>query len=106
MLATLIISAAVAVPLLVLAIFLFNGKGAFLIAGFNTMAPEKQKTYNVRALCRAVALLLVAISTVIMIMPIAIYLEIEWLFYTTIASTIVLPIVFAIYANTGNRFRK
>ena len=37
---------------LVLSIFLFMGKGAWLIAGYNTLSKEEKKKYNEKKLCR------------------------------------------------------
>lgn len=37
--------------------FLFNGKGAFLIAGYNTMSADEKSHYNERALCRATGMI-------------------------------------------------
>jgi hypothetical protein len=100
-----IVSGAIAVPFAIMAIFLLNGKGAFLIAGYNTMSAEKRSTYDTKALCRAVGRLLLVLSFGIMLYPISFHLESPWIMYVAIAISLVLPIGFTIYANTGNRFR-
>ena len=38
---------------LILGICLFLGKGAWLIAGYNTMPPEEKRRYDKKKLCRA-----------------------------------------------------
>lgn len=40
-----------------LGILLFMGKGAWLIAGYNTMSEEERKQYDERKLCKATSLL-------------------------------------------------
>jgi hypothetical protein len=87
-------------------VFLLRGKGASLIAGFNTMSDEEKKKYDEKALCRAVGKLLIAIAAMLLLFPISIRLEAMWLFWLAMVLSMVLPIGFAIYANTGNRYRK
>jgi len=106
MLAGWIITGVIAVPFTILAIVLLNGKGAFLIAGFNTMSEEKRATYDEKALCRAVGWLLITITVIMFLFPLAISLQQMWLFWVSFIFVFALTIGFAIYANTGNRFRK
>jgi len=106
LMSTWIITGIIAIPFLVLAVFLLNGKGAFLIAGFNTMSDEKKAAYDKKALCKAVGVLLIVLSVLMMLFPLAIELNAMWLFWVIFALFMVITIGFAIYANTGNRFRK
>ena len=46
-----------ALILLVLSVFLFCGRGAWLIAGFNTLSEQEKARYDVPKLCRAVGAL-------------------------------------------------
>ena len=39
---------------LVIGVFLFFGKGTWLIAGYNTMSKKEQKKYDEKKLCKAV----------------------------------------------------
>jgi len=88
-----------------MAIFLLQGKGSFLIAGFNTMSAEKKAVYDTKALCRAVGILLLLITLFMFLLPIATYTGSKWLFYIFFFFVMFLPIGFALYANTGNRFK-
>ena len=97
---------AVVVPLLIMAIFLLNGKGAFLIAGYNTMSKAKRARYDEKALCRAVGWLLIALSVCFAIIPLGLYLNITWLPFVSIALVLAATIGFMVYANTGKRFLK
>ena len=101
-----IIPGILAVLMVIMAIFLLNGKGAFLIAGYNTMTRDEKAKYDKNALCRFVGWLLIISASCMLLVPAAIYLEIVWLTYCGTAIILVITIGAAIYANTGNRFRK
>ena len=38
--------------MIVMSVFLLNGKGAFLIAGYNTMSKKRKALYDEKAMCR------------------------------------------------------
>ena len=38
---------------LILSLVLLSGRGAWLIAGYNTMSPEEKARYDEKALCRS-----------------------------------------------------
>jgi len=101
-----IITGIIALPLVILALFLFKGKGAFLIAGYNTLSDDKKAEYDTKALCKAVGWLLLLLAFFMMLFPLAISTEITWLFWVSFVPIMILPFGFVIYANTGNRFRK
>ena len=94
------------VPLLILAIFLLNGKGGFLIAGFNTMSKEDQEKYDEKALCHFVGWLLIVVLFCVLLIPIGIQFDSVWLTYGGIALTFVIILGAVIFVNTGNRFHK
>ena len=104
--AVFIIFGVIAVIMIVMAVFLLNGKGAFLVAGYNTMSKEEQSKYDEKALCRSVGWTLIAVTFGMLLIPAGIYLKISWLYYCGIALLFIIPITCVIYANTGNRFRK
>lgn len=58
----------VATLLLMLSVFLFFGKGSFLIAGYNTLSKSEKAKYDKKKLCRATACLIVVISVMLYIM--------------------------------------
>jgi len=101
-----IIVGVIVVPFLVMSIFLLNGKGAFLIAGFNTMSSSEKATYDENALCKAVGRLLLILTVLMCLWPLAFHLQIAWLFWVSFVLFMTAAIGFAVYANTGNRFRK
>lgn len=101
-----IVFGVVLVPMIIMAIFLLRGKGASLIAGYNTMSKAEKSKYDEKAMCRSVGKLLLGLSFCMLLVPIGVQFDLSWLVYCGIAITIVGSVGFAIYANTGNRFRK
>jgi len=95
----------IALPLFIMAIFLLNGKGSFLIAGFNTMSAEQKAAYDKKALCKAVGLLLLILTVLMLLWPLSIELGIIWIFWLSFALFMIVTFGFVIYANTGNRFK-
>ena len=92
--------------LLVISIPLLCGKGAFMIAGFNTMSREEKAKYNEKALARFVGLMMIATAVCMALVPIGWSLEIDWLGYCGIILMIIIPIGGVVYVNTGGRFRE
>jgi len=90
----------------VFAVFLFNGKGGFLLAGFNTMSVEKKANYDMKAVCRYAGWVVISIAVWLMFFVIGLEMHLPWWEH------IMLPIMFAgiigaaIYANTGKRLYK
>ncbi|MCL2149518.1 MAG: DUF3784 domain-containing protein [Dehalococcoidia bacterium] len=101
----LIIEGIVIVALLIIAIFLLNGKGAFLIAGYNTKNEEEKRKYDERAICRFVGWLLVSVCVDLTIFFTGIHLNITWLLWGGIAFMPVVVVGAVIYMNTRSRFR-
>ena len=101
-----VIIAIVAIPLFIMAAFLLKGKGAALIAGYNTMSDKRRAAYDEVSLCRAVGKLLIAIAVAMLMFPVSIRLGAMWLFWLAVAFSLIAPFCFTIYANTGNRYRK
>jgi len=100
------IAAIVIIPMLIMAIFLLNGKGAFLIAGYNTMGKAEQEQYDKEALCRFMGKTLIVICICMVFIFIGVHLGIPWITYTGIVFTFVFALACAVYTNTGKRFLK
>lgn len=49
-----IITLIIAFIFLIISVFLFHGKGKWLIAGYNTMSKEERKRFDEKKLCKAV----------------------------------------------------
>lgn len=53
---------------LILAICLFFGRGAWLIAGYNTLSPEEKRQYDKKKLCRATGIVCGVCSILLLIL--------------------------------------
>lgn len=53
---------------LILAICLFLGHGAWLIAGYNTMSPEEQQKYDKKKVCRATGIVCFACCALLLVL--------------------------------------
>ena len=101
-----IVAVAIVAPtsfvIIVIAIFLLCGRGANLLAGYNTMSQEKKDEYDAPALCRFMGKIVLPIGILTPFM----LLGKGW-FAVVYAVVVVGLVVFAgIYANTGSRFKK
>ena len=98
--------------LMIMALFLINGKGAFLIAGYNTMSKKEQAKYDEKALCRATGRFLLWIICCLIFLAFGIHngngdaLTSLLLPGCVMGVIMVSGIVFMIYSNTGDRFLK
>lgn len=89
-----------------LGIYLLQGKGGFLIAGYNTMPKEKQAEYDEVALCRFTGknILVIAGSMVFYVFGALFDNNIPFIIGTII---MIATCVFMIVGmNTGDRFKK
>lgn len=91
---------------IVMGIFLINGKGSFLIAGYNTMSEEEKAKYDTVALCKFMGKMMFAFAFIMVFWLISEVYSIDWLLYVGIAVFIGLTVFMLIYMNTGNKFKK
>ncbi|MBE7017553.1 MAG: DUF3784 domain-containing protein [Ruminococcaceae bacterium] len=90
---------------LVLGIVLWRGKGAWLIAGYNTSSKSEKARYDEKALCRFVARLMFFCAGCTVLFALSPLVGM-WLFWLAFILMLVVIIAGVIYANTGNRFKK
>lgn len=91
---------------LLMGTFLMQGKGAFLIAGYNTMSEEEQAQYDVFALCRFMGKMMYAFSLCLVLFLFGDLYSIDWPFYLGTVLMVGLTIFMLIYMNTKERFKK
>ena len=91
---------------LLLGVVFSLGKGAFLIAGYNTASKAEKAKYDEKALCRFMGKIMFAMAGCQGIMALGILVVGMWLFWVGIAAFLAVAFGKLIYANTGNRFRK
>ena len=91
---------------LVLGLIFSRGKGAFLIAGYNTASQAEKARYDEKALCRFMGKIMFALAGCQGIMALGILVVGMWLFWVGIAAFLAVAFGTVIYANTRNRFQK
>jgi len=88
-----------AVMMALLGLYMLQGKGTFLIAGYNTMPKEEKAKYDGPAKARFIGKLLFALAF-------SMLLEKSWMFYIGVALFLGFTGAALIYMNTGGRFLK
>ena len=83
-----------------------KGKGAFLIAGYNTAFRSEKENYDEKALCRFMGRLMFALAGCWIPVFLGTMLKLDWLYGAGIAAVLIVIVVGLIYANTGHRFQK
>ena len=91
--------------MLTMAVFLMNGKGSFMIAGYNSMSKREKEKYDQKKLCQFTGLLLIIISVCMIIMFIGIYFSINWLTHFGVALIVVCSTGGAIFMNKSKRLK-
>ena len=89
-----------------LGILFSKGKGAFLIAGYNTMPRAKKERYDKNALCRFMGKLMFALAACWVPVALGAVLDMDWLYGAGIAAYLLVIAAGVIYANTGGRFQR
>ena len=92
--------------LIALSVVLLMGKGAWLIAGYNTLSKEEKAKYDSVALCKFFGKYLLSVALLMPAIPIGGILQINWLAAVFIAYVLISAIFVIAYCNTGNRFKK
>lgn len=93
-------------PFLIFAIVLSQGKGAFLLAGFHTMAQEEKEHYDEKTLARFMGKMMYGYCFCVLLWILNELFHTQWLFHVGLVLFVALTIFLLIYANTGNRFKK
>ena len=91
--------------LLITSLFLLQGKGAMLIAGYNTLSAKDKAQYDQVALCKAVGKLILCITFSIVLIFMGEFFQLNWLLIVGASLMIAIIIGGLIYLNTGNRYR-
>ncbi|MTD29804.1 DUF3784 domain-containing protein [Planomicrobium sp. YIM 101495] len=90
----------------ILSIYLLQGKGGFLIAGYNTMPEDEKKNYDEAALCRAMGKMMMAITGCLFIFMIGSIIDAEWPFVIGSILMVAVIVVGLIYMRGGQRYKK
>ncbi|MEI4460857.1 DUF3784 domain-containing protein [Exiguobacterium indicum] len=94
------------IPMLVFAIVLSRGKGASLLAGYNTMSESKKETYDEVALCKFMGKIMYGISFSLLLIAFSEISGYSFLFVVGFVLLVFFIIFAGVYTNTKNRFKK
>lgn len=92
--------------LIALSVILLMGKGAWLIAGYNTLSDEGKTQYDSVALCKFVGKYLLSIGLSMPAIPAGAFFKMNWLIVAYVAYMLISTIFVIVYCNTGNHFKK
>lgn len=90
----------------ILGIVFFRGKGAFLIAGYNTASQAEKSRTDEKALCRFMGKLMFLLAGCWLIVLSSALFDKRFLLWAGLAVFFVVIAGGVVYANTGNRFKK
>lgn len=90
---------------ILLGVILFSGKGASLIAGYNTASAAEQKEYDEKRLCKFMGKLMFALAACWLVVASSEIFEKTYLIWIGLCLFFVVLIAGIVYANTGNRFK-
>ena len=100
------VSLAIAAIFVVLGIIFAAGKGANLIAGYNTASREEKAKTDEKKLLKAMAVLMFILAGCVLVSALGQVLHIKPLIWTGQAFFAAAVIIGLIYLNTGARFRR
>ncbi len=89
-----------------LGVILAFGKGAWLIAGYNTASPAEKAKYDEKKLCRGVSKLMFALAACWLVVASSEIFQTEALCWVGLGLFTLVIAAGLVYMNTGNRFRK
>ncbi|MFL0200363.1 DUF3784 domain-containing protein [Exiguobacterium acetylicum] len=94
------------VPLLVFAIVLSKGKGASLLAGYNTLSESKKQDYDEVALCQFMGKIMYGVCFSILLIAGSELFGYHSLFTLGVLLLFFLIVFAIVYSNTNDRFKK
>ena len=96
----------VAALFVLLGVMFLRGKGASLVAGYNTASAQEKAATDEKKLCRYMGRLMFALAGCFVIAAIGDFIGSMTLLWLGLAAFLVTAVVGAVLANTGDRFRK
>lgn len=91
---------------IILGVIFSLGKGAFLIAGYNTSSKNEKAKYDEKALCRFMGKSMFALALGIFLWGLSEWLARPFLFTIGLIIFFGTIVFMVVYANTKNRFKK
>lgn len=100
------IHGAAVVLLLILGVIFLKGKGAFLIAGYNTASKAEKEKIDEKKLCRYMGRLMFALAGCFFIIMLSSIFDKIWILWLGLGLVFIVSIGGIIYINTGDRTKK
>lgn len=91
---------------IILGITFRTGKGASLVAGYNTMSEAEKAKYDTNALLKFMGNMMFALSISMLLSLVGDLYELKWLLYVGLLLFFITMIFMLIFINTANRFKK
>ena len=91
---------------IVLGSVFMSGKGAWLIAGYNTSSAYEKSRTDEKALCRFMGRSMFVLAACWIPVCLSAVIDKMWLLWAGQGCFLATVIIIVVYANTGNRFRK
>jgi len=92
--------------LIVLGVLQLNGKGTFLISGYNTKSYEEQEKYNITALSKFMGKMMFLLAFSMVFWVFSDLFKLHFLFIVGMVLFVCIILFMLIYMNTNNRFKK
>ena len=94
------------VVFVLLGVLFYFGKGADLIAGYNTLPTAKKAEYDVKKLCKYMSKLMFALAVCWLVIASSELFKTMTLLWIGLCLFMLIVLFGVIYMNTGNRFKK
>lgn len=101
----LLLDVVILLAFIVYGVALWQGKGASLLSGYNTMPIEKKMQINERALCKFMSKIMFILGFCVGLFAVSELLGEDIYFIVGLTLFVVVLAFGLIYANTGNRFK-
>lgn len=102
-----IINICILVLFFLLGLLFSSGRGAGLIAGYNTMSAREKEKYDKKKLCKAMAKLMFALAACWAVLAAGLISQVKWLHWVGVALFLATVIIGVILMNKNDeRFRK
>ena len=102
----LVTNSMVVLMFLILGIVFAKGKGAYLIAGYNTLPKQEKDKLDQKALCACMAVMMFGLAAAWMVFGIGVQVGLPWLSGIGMALFLGEIVFFLIYMNTGKRVQR
>ena len=90
----------------ILGAVLMQGRGAFLIAGYNASSPQEKAVYDEKALCCAVGIMMFSMAFCTFVAGIGTYFRLKPLVWAGFGLFLLVVILGLIYVNTSKRLKR